>query len=210
MNIYLLLAHPDENSFNGQIANAYYNRALKKGHRVRYQKLSEMTFDPILHNGYKIEQALEPDLLEAQKNIRWCNKWVIVYPVWWGNIPALLKGFIDRTLSPDFAFKHHDNDPFWDKLLKGRSAELIATSDAPVWWIWWQYRNSDINALKRATLDYCGFEPVNVSRVTRVRFLSKAQRALKIKEICDRIEQASGPSHDEHLSTPGMTLLDTP
>ncbi|CAN5141838.1 hypothetical protein BH09BAC4_BH09BAC4_13980 [soil metagenome] len=153
MNIYVLLAHPDEDSFNGQIAEAYYENATKKGHVVRYQKLANMTFDPILRKGYNVNQAVELDLMNARQNIRWCDKWVIIYPVWWGNVPALLKGFIDRTLTPGFAFNYHADDPFWDKLLTGRTAELIATSDAPGWWIWWQYRNSDVHALKNATLE---------------------------------------------------------
>ncbi|QIP15136.1 NAD(P)H-dependent oxidoreductase [Spirosoma aureum] len=202
MKIYLLLAHPDKNSFNGQIADAYYTSAIEKGHTVRYQKLAEMTFDPILRKGYQVEQTLESDLIAAQQNILWCDKWVIIYPVWWGNLPALLKGFIDRTLTPGFAFNYHDKDPFWDKLLKGRTAELIATSDAPGWWIWWQYRNSDVHALKHATLNYCGFEHISVRRITRVRFLSKVQRKQKIKEICDRITQATELVHDQHRSSP--------
>ncbi|GAB4048964.1 NAD(P)H-dependent oxidoreductase [Spirosoma litoris] len=210
MNIYLLLAHPDKDSFNGQIANAYYHAALEKGHNVRYQKLGEMAFDPILHKGNKEEKQLEPDLEKAQRNILWCNTWVIIYPVWWGNIPALLKGFIDRTLSPGFAYKKHDDDPFWDKLLKGRAAELITTSDAPGWWLWWQYRNSDVNALKRATLDYCGFDPVSVHRITRVRFLNTTKRTLKIKEICHRIKRANKDLHDQHLGAPGLPLFNTP
>jgi NAD(P)H dehydrogenase (quinone) len=188
MKIYLLLGHPDKETFNGQIAEMYYQTAINKGHEVRFQRLGEMTFDPILWKGYKVIQELEPDLKQAQENILWCNKWVIVFPLWWGAVPALLKGFIDRTLNAGFAYKYHDNDPFWDKLLKGRSAELISTCDAPRWWIWWQYRNSDLNSLKRATLKFCGISPVKSTRISRVRYLSKEERQNKIEEICDRIK----------------------
>lgn len=187
MKIYLLLGHPDKETFNGQIADAYYKTALQKGHEVRFQRLGDMSFDPILWKGYKTNQELEPDLRQAQQNIMWCNKWVIIFPLWWGNLPALLKGFIDRTLSSGFAYKYHDHDPFWDKLLKGRSAEIISTCDAPFWWIWWQYRNSAINALKRATLNFCGLTPVVSTHISRVRHLSQAQRQRRIQRICDRI-----------------------
>lgn len=190
MNIYLLLAHPDKDSFNGQLADAYCQRARQLGHVVRYQQLGEMTFDPILHKGYKAVQSLEPDLLEAQQNIRWCNKWVIVYPVWWGNVPALLKGFLDRTLYSGFAYRYHDNNPFWDKLLAGREAELITTCDAPGFWLWWQYRNSDINALKRATLEFCGIRPVHIWRISRVRYLNEARRRKAIDQLIDSIPRA--------------------
>src|SRR5680860_311601 len=120
MKIYLLLAHPDKDSFNGKIAESYYAVAKEKGHDIRIQRLGEMRFDPILWKGYKEVQELEPDLKQAQEHILWYEKWVIVYPIWWGNVPALFKGFLDRTLYSGFAYKYHDNDPFWDKLLKGR------------------------------------------------------------------------------------------
>lgn len=131
MRIYILLAHPDRDSFNGRLADAYEAAAIARGHEVRRQNLGEMTFDPVLWHGYRRIQPLEPDLVAGQQNITWCEKWVIFYPIWWGAVPALLKGFFDRALYSDFAYRYHDKDPFWDKLLKGRSAHVITASDAP-------------------------------------------------------------------------------
>ena len=187
MNIYLLLGHPDHESFNGKIAEAYADAAVAKGHAVRLQKLGEMNFDPILWKGYKVVQELEPDLKAAQENILWCDRWVIIYPVWWGSMPALLKGFFDRTLYSGFAYKYHDNDPFWDKLLTGRSAAIISTCDAPKWWIWWQYRNSDFHSVRRATLEFCGFAPVTTTRISRLKYKNEVQRA----GILDKIKRAA-------------------
>lgn len=183
MRIYLLLAHPDSTSFNGAIADAYEKSALAAGHDVRRQNLGELAFDPILRRGYKTVQALEPALLTAQDNIQWCQHWVIVYPVWWGSVPALLKGFFDRVLLPDFAYRPHANDPFWDKLLTGRTAHIITTSDAPAAWLWFQYWNSDINTVRRATLNYCGFSHVRVTRVGQMRFLSEEKRRRSLERI---------------------------
>ncbi len=183
MKIYILLAHPDKNTFNGRLADAYANTAKLKGHEVRIQNLGELNFDPILWQGYKVIQELEPDLKQAQENILWCNKWVIFYPIWWGSVPAIFKGFLDRTLYSGFAYKYHEKDPFWDKLLKGRSAHVITTCDAPVWWIWWQYRNSDINTVKRATLKFCGISPVKVTRIGRLKYLDEKQRQKKIEMV---------------------------
>lgn len=85
----------------------------------------------------------------------------------------MLKGFFDRVLYADFAYK---KDPFWDKLLKGRSAHIVATSDAPALWLWLQYRNSDVNTVRRGTLEFCGFSSVRVTRVDRVKYLTDEQR----------------------------------
>ena len=175
MKIYILLAHPDPESLNAALADTYQQAAVEKGHEVRRQNLGDMTFDPILRKGFKAPMELEADLKQAQDNLLWCDHWVIVYPVWWGSVPALLKGFLDRTLLPGFAFKYHSNSPVWDKLLKGRSAHLITTSDAPWWWLYFGYFNSDINTMKRAVLHFCGVTPVKTTRFSRVRFADTAR-----------------------------------
>lgn len=183
MNVFILLAHPDKTSFNGQLADACEKSYLEKGHQVRRQNIGDMQFDPVLWKGYAVIQELEPDLKRAQENILWCNKWVIIYPVWWGSVPALFKGFLDRTLLPGFAFKYHKKDPFWDKYLTKRSAHVITTSDAPGMWLWWQYGNSDIKAIRKATLEFSGIKPVKITRIGRVRYLDEKQRMRIMEKI---------------------------
>jgi putative NADPH-quinone reductase len=119
---------------------------------------------------------LEPDLLRAQELIRSCTRLVVCYPPWWGSGPALLKGFVDRVFLPGFAFKYRENSPLWDKLLQGRSAEIWLMSDSPRFWFVLKYWNSPIQWLKTATLEFCGFGPVSVHVVDRVRFLTDEQR----------------------------------
>ncbi|MDX2001678.1 MAG: NAD(P)H-dependent oxidoreductase [Chitinophagales bacterium] len=183
MNIYILLGHPDKRSFNGQLADAYEAGARAEGHTIRRQNLGDLHFDPILWQGYKHRQELEQDLLQAQESILWCNHWVIIYPIWWGSMPALLKGFFDRTLYSGFAYKYHENDPFWDKLLKGRSGHIITTCDAPRWWIWYMYRNSDLNSVRRATLEFCGVNPVKVTRIDRLKYRDEAWRTQYLRKF---------------------------
>lgn len=183
MKIFLLLAHPDRESFCGALADAYEESAVAAGHEVRRQNLGEMEFDPILWKGKRPDQSLEPCLEEARRHILWCALWVIVYPIWWGSVPALLKGFIDRALSTGFAYRHHDKGPLWDKLLAGRRAHLITTCDAPRFWIWLMYRSSDVHAMREATLKFCGVSPVRVTRIDRVRMLTEVQRARGIARV---------------------------
>jgi NAD(P)H dehydrogenase (quinone) len=183
MKIYILLAHPDSKSLNAAFADAYEQVAREKGHDVRRQNLGEMHFDPILWQGYKTVQPLEPDLKQAQENILWCERWVIFYPIWWGSVPALFKGFLDRTLYSGFAYRYHDTDPLWDKLLKGRSAHIFTTCDAPWWWILFAYRNSDLNMVKDAALQFCGISPVKTTRFFRVRWTDELERHAWIEKV---------------------------
>jgi putative NADPH-quinone reductase len=187
MKIYILLAHPNKHSLNGAFADAYEKRAKELGHDVRRQNLGDMKFDPVLWEGYNAIQELEPDLKESQQHILWCEKWVIFYPIWWGSIPAIFKGFLDRTLYSGFAYKYHDTGPLWDKLLTGRCAHIFTTCDAPRFWIYFMYRNSDINTVKRATLNFCGIRPVKVTRFDRIRYRTKERLQKMIGKIEKRV-----------------------
>jgi NAD(P)H dehydrogenase (quinone) len=179
--ILVINGHPSRNSFTAAIAESYAQGAREAGSVVEVVHLGDLKFDPILHEGYGVIMPLEPDLLRAQDLIKACTKLVICYPQWWGSGPALLKGFIDRVFLPGFAFKYKKDSPLWDKLLKGRSAELWLMSDSPRFWFVIKYWNSPIKWLKTATLDFCGFSPVKVNVVAGVRFLTEGQRKNALK-----------------------------
>ena len=103
------------------------------------------------------------------KAIQASDHLVVAFPMWWGGQPALLKGFFDRTLLPGIAFKYHDKDPFWDRLLVGRSADVIITADTPRLFLRWNYGDPVIKQIKKQVLDFCGFKPVQVYYYAPVR-----------------------------------------
>lgn len=169
--ILVVLGHPNNDSFCGELAARYAEGAHAAGAEVRTLRLADLEFDPVLRLGYKTIQELEPDLSRAQEMITWAEHLVIVYPVWWGTMPALLKGFFDRAFLPGFAFRYREDSPLWDKLLEGRSARIIVTSDAPVWYNFLINGNPSQKALKRTILEFCGFKPVRVTSIGSVKSL---------------------------------------
>jgi len=175
-SILILLGHPDRDSLCGALAHSYATAAGAAGHQVRLIALGELGFDPVLHHGYHQVQPLEPDLEDAAEAIRACDHLVLVYPTWWGGMPALLKGFFDRVLLPGFAFRHRRDSPWWDRLLAGRSARVITTLDTPPWYYRWIYRDPGIAQLRATILEFCGIRPVRVSRLGVVRNSTPAQR----------------------------------
>ena len=90
------------------------------------------------------------------------------YILWWYGTPALLKGFIDRTFLPNIAFKSRSGK-FPEKLLKGKTARIIITSDTPRWYDYLFMKSPAINQLKKGVLEFCGVKPVKVSSITPIK-----------------------------------------
>lgn len=157
--ILVILGHPASNSFCGALAERYAQSAVRAGHEVRQLFLGAMDFDPVLREGYQLVQPLEADLRRAQADIVWAEHLTLVYPIWWGGIPALLKGFFDRVFLPGFAFKYREGKAFPDKLLHGRSAHLLVTMDTPPWYYRWIYRMPGLHQVRKTTLAFCGIKP---------------------------------------------------
>ena len=183
MRVFILLGHPDAASLNARIANAYATAAMAAGHEVRRQDIGALAFDPVLRAGYADLPPLEPDLVAAQEALAWCDRFVLIYPMWWGGLPALLKGWIDRVLLPGFAFRYHEGDPWWDRFLTGKTAHIISTSDCPALYARFWYRDADFTMLKRAILGFCGIKTVKTRRIGRVKYLDAALREKLVADI---------------------------
>jgi len=140
-------------------------------------ELGRLAFDPVLKFGYRRRMEWEDDLAGAQEAIRWAEHLVFVYPNWWGTMPALLKGFIDRVFLPGFAFRYRERGKLWDKLLKGRSARLIVTMDTPPLINRWMYGHAGHKVMKRNILQFCGIRPVRVTEIGPVRGSTEQRRS---------------------------------
>lgn len=174
--ILIVLGHPRSDSLCGALTQRYADGAAAAGHTVRMMRLADLRFDPILHGGYQGSQPLEPDLQAAREAITWADHLVFAYPIWWGAMPALLKGFIDRVFLPGFAFKYREGSPFWDRLLSGRSAELLVTMDSPPWYYWLVNRMPGHHQMRRTILAFSGIKPVRIHSFGSVKTSTPARR----------------------------------
>ena len=182
-NIVIILGHPDANSFCGAIAETYRLSASAAGHSVQLFRLGEIDFDPALRHGYSQRQELEPGLLEIREAISAARHLVFVYPIWWGGMPALLKGMFDRLFLPGYAFKYREGSQFWDRLLSGRSAHALVCMDTPPWYFRLVYRMPGHHQMKRTILEFCGIKPVKISSFGPVRYASAEQRERWLEQV---------------------------
>ena len=175
--------HPNKESYNFGLADAYKQGALAAGAEVREIVIAELTFNPNLQYGFQKRTELEPDLLAAWEKIQWCKHMVWVHPVWWGGLPAIAKGFIDRLFLPGMAFKYRENSVWWDKLLAGKTAHIITTLDQPSIYYWLAFGRPSVNMLKKSVLEFCGVSPVKVTYIGPIRKSTDAFRAKGIKQV---------------------------
>lgn len=182
--ILIINGHPNKESFNFGIAAAYKKGALSSGAEVKEIVISELKFNPNLQFGYQKRTDLEPDLTESLDKILWADHLVWIHPVWWGGLPAVTKGFIDRVFLPGMVFQYRENSVWWDKLLTGKTAHIITTLDQPGWYYKFSFGQPSVNQLKKSTLEFCGVKPVKVTFVGPVKKSTEAFR----KEWLNKIE----------------------
>lgn len=155
--ILVLNANPKSTSFCHAIAQNYVAAVADRA-EVELLQLAQLQFQLDLNHGYDQPQPLETDLVRVQQLLLWADHLVLICPVWWGGMPAKLKGLFDRVLLPGFAFKYQQGQTVPEKLLRGRTAELVLTLDTPVFWYKWWQRQPLYYQLSRTILDFVGFK----------------------------------------------------
>lgn len=181
--ILIINGHPNAESFNFGIAESYKKGAIDSGAIVETITIADLNFNPNLKFGYQKRTDLEPDLLESWEKIKRADHLVWIHPVWWGGLPALTKGFIDRLFLPGMAFQYRENSVWWDKLLKGKTAHIITTLDQPSWYYRLFFGRPSVNQLKKSTLEFCGIKPVKVSYVGIVKGSTEEQRKKWLEKV---------------------------
>jgi len=176
--VLVLLGHTDWDSMCGYLATKYEEGAREAGHEVRRVNIGDMQFDPILHKGYKVIQALEPDIIKLQGDFNWANHIVVIYPNWWSTMPAKLKGLFDRMFLPGFAFRMNKGSltGSWIKLLKGRTARVIITMDQHPFMTWLHVGDYS-NEIRRGIFWFAGVWPTNVTSLGPIDRMSPEKRA---------------------------------
>jgi putative NADPH-quinone reductase len=166
--IAIIQGHPDPagNRFGHALAAAYAEGARAAGHTVSLTDIARLEF-PLVRTKEDFETGpLPAGILEAQAAIEAAGHLVFFYPLWFGTMPALLKGFFEQVFRPVFVNGELGN--FSNLRLKGRTARLVVTMGMPALAYRWMFGRPGWNAFEASMLKLCGIGPVRTTLVGRV------------------------------------------
>jgi putative NADPH-quinone reductase len=159
--ILLLQGHPHAGGRHlcHALEDAYAEGAAQAGYQTRRVDVGMLDF-PLVRDPRDWEHGTLPaSLADAQAAIEWSEHLVIMFPLWLGDMPALLKGFFEQTLRPGFAFAYRPSG-LPQKHLGGRSARIVVTMGMPALIYRWYFRAHGVKNLKRNILGFVGYGPV--------------------------------------------------
>ena len=181
--IAIVVGNPLTDSYSEALGRAYLRGAESGGHEAKLFVLADMNFDAILREGYRRLQALEPDLAIAREAFIACDHVVFVFPLWLGDMPALMKGFLERLVQPDLlAIQASGGKASW-KVFKGKSARVIMTMGMPGWFYRWYLGAHALKLLKRNILHFTGISPVRSTVYGMIEAAGDDKRKQWLREV---------------------------
>lgn len=188
--IVIVVGNSMTDSYSEALGEAYRRGTESGGHEARLFALAGMTFDPILRGGYRWLQPLEPDLAAAHEALLACDHMVFVFPLWCGDMPALMKGFMERVLQPDLlaiqaAGRKTNVDQAREewKIFKGKSARVIMTMGMPGWFYRWYFGAHALKLFKRNILKFTGVHPVRSTIFGMIEAVGDDKRRQWLREV---------------------------
>lgn len=161
--------HPDAGSLTAELARRY---AAAHGD-ARVLALRDLDFDPSLRFGYRRRMQLEPDLIDAKRALAEARTVVVFTPLWWGSVPALLKGFFDRALLPQQEYRYSKLG-MPERLLTAANGRLFLLADTP--WFLTPFTGLPAQThVARGTMRFCGIRSVRTTRMLGIKDASPAR-----------------------------------
>ncbi|MEZ0242998.1 MAG: NAD(P)H-dependent oxidoreductase [Sphingomonas sp.] len=156
---------PDRGRFIHALADAYSDGAGLSGHEVRRLELATMDIPFLRSRAEWTDGTPVPEIVAAQEAILWADHIVFFYPLWLGDVPALLKAFLEQVARPGFALSQGTMPK---PLLKGRSARLVVTMGMPAFFYRFYFAAHSVKSFERNILKFVGIKPVEHTLIGNV------------------------------------------
>lgn len=198
--ILIVQGHPDVGRVHmcRTLAHAYAEGAKAAGHDVELVEPARLVF-PLLSSAAEWRHGTPPPrLVAAQESIRRANHLVLLYPLWLGDMPAVLKGFLEQVVRPGFAIAAPNGRLFGDGLLRGRSARLVVSTPMAAPLYRWVHGAHSIKLMRRSILGPAGIAPMRTTVVGGAGRMNEAE----IERWRERL-RGLGRAHPEPPPAPG-------
>lgn len=185
MRILIIQGHPDaaHEHFGDALAARYLEGARAAGHEAELLRVAELEF-PLIRSKEDWGEGVPPDdIRAAQAKLARAEHVVILYPLWLGTMPAMLKGFLEQLFRPGFAISDPEPGKPWRKRLAGKSARVIVTMGMPGFVYRWFFHAHSLKSLKRNILHFVGIKPVRATVIGNIEGMSDSARAAWLERI---------------------------
>lgn len=192
MKILIIYAYPNTTGFTHAILQKILQGTQQKN-QVKLIDLYQEKFDPVLifnEEKRRRNMQFEEETAEFREKIAWADHLIFIFPIWWGGMPAILKGFIDKVFSKGFAYTYQGKSNLPKGLLTNKSAWIVTTEDAPRW-----YKNlfqQDYGrVLKKQVLHMSGIKKVTHYSLSSLKDLKSKQRVTFLQKLLQHSEKLS-------------------
>ena len=179
--VFVVYGHYDDKSFNAAIKETFIRTAKQRGHEIDCVDLYKEKYDPVFAG-----EDPTPDVLDHRKRIEKCSTIVLIAPIWNFRMPAIVEGWIDKVLSPPWAFRFKKiigNYGYPIGNLKGKRAVVFCTYGSPQFAIRTFFLNMPTKRLRRGVFNICGITDVIYKRYFAVPFVSDQKRKKFLEDV---------------------------
>jgi putative NADPH-quinone reductase len=174
---------PDHRRFCHALADAYAQAAVSAGHAVRRIAVGEIEV-PLLRTALDWQEGTPPEVMRGcQEAIAWADHLVIIYPLWLGTMPALLKAWFEQVFRAGFAVPRTDSGGWPTGLLKGKSARIIVTMGMPALAYRWFFLAHSLRSLERNILRFSGIGPIRNTLIGGIGSIDAGRRGRWLDKI---------------------------
>lgn len=179
----VLCGHPLDPSFAAALAGRYAEVMAAWGVEVRRLDLAGLAVPPTLSTRLPGPADRVGDIARVWDDMVWADHLALVYPLWWGGMPAKLKALVDIVLQAGAAYDYEGSNPLPRGLLAPRSARVVVTSDTPGWFMALAYGNAPFRTVRQQILGFVGFRPVALTHLSVMRHNTPAQRERMLERV---------------------------
>ncbi|HZD59161.1 MAG TPA: NAD(P)H-dependent oxidoreductase [Anaerolineae bacterium] len=193
MKVLVILAHPGTRSFNHAIADTAVQALKENGHEAMFHDLYQEQFDPVLpYEEVPRGAELDPVTKQHVEELKSADGIIIIHPSWWGQPPAILKGWIDRTFRPGIAYEFKEGTKGFTAptgLLKAENALVINTTNTPVEVILQVFGDTLGDIWDKSVLSFCGVKHFNRKVYDQMVISTPEQRKVWLDDVQTTIRQ---------------------